>query len=152
MSREFKEKSLYKEIVVKNNNKKREFVPGTKIYKGISTVHPDNTSPSLYDLGIIKQDLLNHFHIRQGEKLSDPTFGCILWDLLFEPLTEQTRNLIVKNVNEIIDHEKRVSATGVRVEQYEHGLAVYCELTYLPYNISETLRFNFDKNAGYAYA
>ena len=106
MSREFKEKTLYKEIVVKNAEKRRKFNPGTKVYKGVSTVNPDNTSPVLYDLAIIKQDILNHFHIRQGEKLSDPKFGCILWDLLFEPLTDATKQLIIQNVNQIFDYEK----------------------------------------------
>ena len=149
-NREFKQKPLYKEIVVKGSERNREFYPGSKVYKGVSTVNPDNTSPVLYDLSIIKQDLLNHFHIRRGEKLSDPTFGCILWDLLFEPLTESVRNDIIQNVNEIIEHEPRVIANKILLDEYEHGLAIYCELTYLPYNISETMRINFDKNAGYA--
>jgi len=151
MSREFKEKSLYKEIILKSNNERKKFDPGTKVYKGVSTVNPDNTSPVLYDLSIIKQDLLNHFHIRQGEKLSDPTFGCILWDLLFDPLTDNTKQLIIENINQIIDHEPRVLADSIIVDEYENGLAIYATLTYLPYNISETMRVNFDKNAGYAF-
>jgi phage baseplate assembly protein W len=151
MSREFKEKSLYKEVVIKNNNKNRKFVPNTNVYKGVSTVNPDNTSPVLYDLSLIKQDLLNHFHIRQGEKLSDPTFGCVLWDLLFDPLTDATKQLIIENVNQIIDHEPRVLADSIIVDEYENGIAIYATLTYLPYNISETMRVNFDKNAGYAF-
>ena len=151
MSREFKEKSLYKEVVIKNNNKNRKFVPNTNVYKGVSTVNPDNTSPVLYDLSLIKQDLLNHFHIRQGEKLSDPTFGCILWDLLFDPLTDATKQLIIENVNQIIDHEPRVLADSIIVDEYENGIAIYATLTYLPYNISETMRVNFDRNAGYAF-
>lgn len=152
MSREFKEKTLYKEIVVKNAEKRRKFDPGTKVYKGVSTVNPDNTSPVLYDLAIIKQDILNHFHIRQGEKLSDPRFGCILWDLLFEPLTDATKQLIIQNVNQIFDYEPRVIANSIIVDEYENGIAIYATLTYLPYNISETMRIEFDKNAGYAFA
>lgn len=151
MSREFKEKSLYKEVVIKSNNKRRKFAPNTNVYKGVSTVNPDNTSPVLYDLSLIKQDLLNHFHIRQGEKLSDPTFGCILWDLLFDPLTDATKQLIIENVNQIIDHEPRVLADSIIVDEYENGIAIYATLTYLPYNISETMRVNFDKNSGYAF-
>jgi len=129
MSREFKEKSLYKEIILKSNNERKKFDPGTKVYKGVSTVNPDNTSPVLYDLSIIKQDLLNHFHIRQGEKLSDPTFGCILWDLLFDPLTDNTKQLIIENINQIIDHEPRVLADSIIVDEYENGLAIYATLT-----------------------
>jgi len=150
MSREFRTKKLYKEIVVTGPKYSDVFDPGTIVYKGTSTVNPDNKSPILYDISLIKQDLLNHFHIRQGEKLSDPTFGCILWDLLFEPLTERVRSLIIDNVNDIINSEPRVYANSITVEEYEHGIAIYCELTYLPYNISEKMRFNFDKNSGLA--
>lgn len=150
MARDFKEKPLYKEVTIANNNKTSKFDPGTLVYKGTSTVNPDNTSPVLHDLAIIKQDLLNHFHIRQGEKLSDPNFGCILWDLLFEPLTEQIKRLIIDNVNTIIASEPRVYANQITVDEYEHGIAIYCELTYLPWNISETMRLDFDKNAGFA--
>ena len=151
-NREFKEKRLYKEIVVKNNTARREFQPGTKVYKGVSTVDIDSTSPVLFDLAIIKQDLLNHFHIRQGEKLSDPSFGCILWDLLFDPLTEDTRTRIISNVNHIIDSEPRVIAENILIDEYENGITIYCELTYLPYNISETMQLNFDKNSTLAMA
>ena len=148
MSREFKEKSLYKEVIVKSETKKAVFDPGRVVYRGTSTVNPDNASPTLYDLAIIKQDLLNHFHIRQGEKLSDPSFGCILWDLLFEPYTDIVRQLITENVNAIIAAEPRVVANQITVEEYENGIALYCEITYLPYNISEKMRMNFDKKAG----
>ena len=41
------------------------------------------------------------------------------------------------------------SADKILIDEYEHGIALYCELTYLPYNISETMRINFDKNAGF---
>ena len=152
MSSDLKEKPLYKEIVVKNNLKKTVFDPGTLVYKGTSTVNRDSTSPLLYDLALIKQDLLNHFYIRQGEKLSDPTFGCILWDLLFDPLTEQTKQLIIENVNRIIASEPRVYADRIIVEEYESGIAIYCQLTYLPFNISEKMRMNFDKNSTLSYA
>jgi len=149
-SREFKQKPLYKEITVNKNRQDKAYHPGTTVYKGVSTVDPDGTSSVLHDLAIIKQDLLNHFHIKRGEKLSDPMFGCILWDLLFEPLTDTVKEQIIDNVNEIIDYEPRVNAENILLDEYEHGLAIYCELTYLPYNISETMRINFDKNAGYA--
>jgi len=118
-------------------------------YRGLSTVNPDNTSYTLYDIGLIKQDLLNHFHIRQGEKLENPEFGTIIWDVLFEPMTETLKNAIVTNVTDIINADPRVNAQRVIVDQYESGIQIECELTYLPYNISEQLKFSFDQNAGF---
>ena len=35
-------------------------------------------------------------HIRKGEKLENPEFGTIIWDCLFEPLTEDLRETIAQ--------------------------------------------------------
>lgn len=145
----YKESALYKEIVVKSKNKARRFIDGTKVYKGISSVNVENTTINLYDLSLIKQDIINHFHIRQGEKLSDPTFGTIIWDLLFEPLTPSLRNLIIENVNDIIQSDPRVKVDSVIIDEYESGIQIECNLIYLPYNIRESMQLNFDKNAGF---
>ena len=103
----------------------------------------------LYDLALIKQDILNHFHIRQGEKLSDPEFGTIIWDVLFDPLTEQLKESIVNNVTTIVNYDPRVQVTNVAIDQYESGLQIEIDLSYLPYNISENLKLQFDQNAGF---
>ena len=103
----------------------------------------------LYDLALIKQDILNHFHIRQGEKLSDPEFGTIIWDVLFDPLTEQLKESIVENVTKIVNYDPRVQVTNVAIDQYESGLQIEIDLSYLPYNISENLKLQFDQNAGF---
>ena len=103
----------------------------------------------LYDLALIKQDILNHFHIRQGEKLSDPEFGTIIWDVLFDPLTEQLKEAIVNNVTAIVNYDPRVQVTNVAIDQYESGLQIEIDLSYLPYNISENLKLQFDQNAGF---
>ena len=126
----------------------RATVPGSKTYKGFSSVSGDSKSYSLYDLSLIKQDIINHFHIRQGERLENPTFGTIIWDVLFEPLTEDLKQLIVKNVEQIINYDPRVNANNVIVTTYESGLQIECTLTYLPYNIQESLQFKFDQANG----
>ena len=97
----------------------------------------------------LKQDILNHFHIRQGEKLSDPEFGTIIWDVLFDPLTEQLKEAIVENVTTVINYDPRVQVTNVSIDQYESGLQIEIDLSYLAYNISENLRLQFDQNAGF---
>lgn len=143
-----KEKGLYKQITVPGN-KAQNTVPGSRAYRGLSTVNPDNSSYTLYDIALIKQDIINHFHIRQGEKLSDPEFGTIIWDVLFEPLTDPIKNAIVENVTKICNYDPRAQVTGIIVDSYESGIQVECTLTYLPYNISETMQLKFDENAGF---
>ena len=140
--------NLYKDITIKNTNKTQRFKPGSKTYRGVSTID-SATNSQLYDLALIKQDIINHFHIKQGEKLSDPTFGTILWDILFEPLTPQLRNLIIDNVNRIIRSDPRVKMASVIVDEYESGIQVECDLIYLPYNIQDKIRLAFDRKAGF---
>ncbi len=138
---------LYEKITVKGKTPANE-IPLPRTYRGFSTISADSESYTLYDLALIKQDIINHFHIRQGEKLSDPEFGTIIWDMLFEPLTEDLKELILKNVEDIINYDPRVRADEVVVTSYESGLQIECSVTYLPYNVSETLQFRFDQANG----
>lgn len=119
-----------------------------KMYKGFSTVNTSTENFTLYDFELIKQDLLNHFYVRQGERLMNPRFGTIIWDLLFEPLTEELKELILQNVNQIINFDPRVQASNVLVTSYDTGIQIEVTLTYLPYNLSERLTLQFDQANG----
>ena len=139
--------NLYKEVSIKAKKETKPPV-AQRSYRGFSTVNPESSTFQLFDLALIKQDLINHFNIRQGEKLSDPTFGCIIWDALFEPLTVDLRDAIKANVTNIVNIDPRTAATDVKVTEFEHGLQIECTLTYLQYNISENLQLKFDKEVG----
>ena len=140
------EKRLYATTVIPGASSSAAEVPSSRIYRGMSTVGNPFNGFSLFDIDLIKQDIINHFHIRQGEKLSDPSFGCIIWDLLFDPLTPDLKDAIAKNVSEIVNYDPRVNADNITVSEYGQGIQVECELTYLPHNISESLRFRFDQD------
>tara|TARA_B100001057_G_scaffold134068_1_gene133502 strand:+ start:2052 stop:2486 length:435 start_codon:yes stop_codon:yes gene_type:complete len=140
---------LYKQIKITPKKEKKNPIR-SKTYRGFSTVNPENSSFQQYDIALIKQNLLNHLHIRQGEKLSDPTFGCIIWEALYEPLTTRLKEAITANVTNIVNYDPRTRASGVQVSEFESGLQVECTLTYLDYNISEQLKMQFDKNVGLA--
>ena len=137
---------LYDKIVLSPNQRRDLISP--KTYKGFSTVSRDTENFALYDFQLIQQDLLNHFHVRQGERLMNPSFGTIIWDLLFEPLTEQLKDLITQNVNTIINYDPRITTNEVTVTQYESGIQIECVLTYLPYNIQQSMQFRFDQANG----
>jgi phage baseplate assembly protein W len=144
------EKNLYKQISVKSTRAKDNIASSVPTYKGFSTVNSENSSPALYDIALIKQDIINHFHIRQGEKLSDPEFGTIIWDIIFEPLTEDTINAIIQNISRIVNYDPRVKVNKIDVKQpYEHAIRIDCELVYLSYSIVEKLQFTFDEKAGF---
>ena len=139
-------RELYKQIRVPSNQEPPSPVQ-SRAYRGLSTVNPGNKSNVLYDIALIKQDIINHFHIRQGEKLGDPEFGTIIWDAIYEPLTDQLKEVIADNVTKIVNSDPRVTVESINLESYESGLIIDCVLTYLPYNISESMRLKFDEDA-----
>ena len=141
------EKKLYKEITVQSNQKPR-VNPTQRAYRGLSTVNPDNTSFKLFDIALIKQDIINLFHIRKGEKLEDPNFGTIIWDILYDPLTDEVEQALKNNTQEIIDSDPRIRATAIVITPFESGIQIEVELEYIKYNISERLKLTFDQNNG----
>jgi phage baseplate assembly protein W len=144
------EKSLYKQVSVKTSkNADKVTTERSPTYRGFSTVDPNASTHVLYDIALIKQDLINHFHIRQGEKLSDPEFGTIIWDILFEPLTDEVKSAIVENVSRIVNYDPRVEVNQITVDSYESGILIECELVYLPYSIAEKMQLKFDESAGF---
>ena len=136
----------YNNPQIGSNNTTKPFLPRT--YKGFSTVNTNSINGSLYDLALIKQDLINQFHIRKGEKLENPEFGTIIWDMLFEPLTEQVKSLIVNDVTVIVNSDPRIKSIQTIVTQVQQGLQIELTLVYVPYNIQETMQFMFDQKNG----
>jgi phage baseplate assembly protein W len=118
---------------------------GSFTYKGFSSKE-NKSNFKLYDIDLVKQDLINHFHIKKGEKLENPNFGTVIWDLLFEPMTEEVRTLIAKDVEEIINFDPRVAVQTVNVDSTDQGIQITAELLYLPFNVSERMTFDFDRS------
>jgi phage baseplate assembly protein W len=119
-----------------------------QFYKGFSSLSPETHNYKLHDIALIKQDLINHFYVRQGERLMNPEYGCVIWNLLFEPLTPEVQNLILTNVNQIFNSEPRVQAGNIVITPYDSGLQIECTLTYVLYNLQEKLQLSFDQANG----
>lgn len=117
-----------------------------QVFKGFSS-RSENTNYRLYDFNLIKQDLINRLSVRKGERLENPEFGTIIYDVLFEPLTEDVKEAILEDITANLNADPRLRATDINVTQSDHGIAIECALTYVPYNITEKLRFSFDDNA-----
>lgn len=98
------------------------------------------------DIDLVKKDILNHFHIRKGEKLENPDFGTVIWDILFEPFTDDVKKLVIKDVEAIINYDPRISVNTVAVDSTDQGIRIEADITYIPFNITEKMRFNFDRN------
>lgn len=112
-------------------------------YRGFSTIEQVKKF-KLTDLELVKQNLFNHFNIRKGEKLMQPNFGSVIWSMMFEPLNEETKNLIQADVKKVVGYDPRTRVSNVIITQFDHGVQLDIEMEYLPTNQSDTLRLSFD--------
>jgi phage baseplate assembly protein W len=103
------------------------------------------------DFELAVEDLLNHFNIRLGEKLMNPKFGCVVWDMLFENFTDEVRILVMDNIGEIVDAEPRLNLNDISVEEYDQGLQVNLELEYIETSMATNLSVFFDQNSDKIY-
>jgi phage baseplate assembly protein W len=117
---------------------------GTFTYKGFSSKESAKNF-KLYDIDLVKQDLLNHFYIRKGEKLENPAFGTVIWDMLFEQFTEDVKNIIAKDVEDIINYDPRIAVNEVQIDSTDQGIRIQADVVYIPFNVNERMTFNFDK-------
>lgn len=113
-------------------------------YRGFNS-QESATNYKLYDIDLVKQDIMNHFHIRKGEKLENPDFGTVIWDMLFEPFTEDVKRIISKDVEDIINYDPRIAVNAVTVDSTEQGIRIQADLVYIQFNINERMTFDFDK-------
>jgi phage baseplate assembly protein W len=114
------------------------------IYRGFST-RLNAKKYRLTDFELAKQDMLNHFEIRKGEKLMNPTFGSIIWDMLFEPLTEDTKQIITTDITRIVSYDPRLAVQQVAVTEQDNGFLIAIDLAYIPTDQTETIALNFDR-------
>ena len=113
---------------------------------GYTTINQPYTSKSLSGLDLAKQDLLNHFKIRKGEKWSNPDFGCDLELYVFEPLDQATQDAIEEEVYNVVSYDPRfeVNNSDISVNHDTHSVTVNVKLTYLPTTTATELQIKFD--------
>jgi phage baseplate assembly protein W len=119
----------------------------SQFYRGFSTI--DNLSNvKIYDSLLVKQDLINHFNTKKGERLMNPEFGTIIWDLLYDPLTEALKQDIEADVRTILNSDPRINPIAVSIDEKDFGILIEVSMTYSANDESDTMRFAFDKDAG----
>ena len=136
---------LYNQTVVAKNKASIGDKGGTFTYKGFNSKETKKNF-KMYDLDLVKQDLINHFYIRKGEKLENPEFGTIIWDMIFEQFTEDVKEMIAKDVETIINYDPRIIVNEVAIDSTDQGIRIEASITYLPFNVNEHMSFTFDRD------
>lgn len=115
-------------------------------YTGFSTV--DRVKKfRLNDFELVKQDLINHFSIKKGQKLMNPNFGTIIWSMMFEPMTEDVKSVIIADVKRIVSYDPRLKVESVLIDTFDEGIQVQIDLVFLPGNFASSLKLSFNSNS-----
>ena len=115
-------------------------------YRGFSTAQHAKKY-TLTDFELAKQDLINYFNIRKGQKLMQPGFGTIIWDMLFEPLDESTQQFISQDITRIVSYDPRLRVGQVAITQQETGFLIQITLSYVLNDQSAQIELNFNRNS-----
>lgn len=112
------------------------------IYIGFSTIGQSKKF-TLSDFDLIIRDILNNFNIRKGEKLMNPDYGSIIWNLLFENFTEDVKSAMVKDIQIIAGNDPRVSLSNIVVTQFDKGIQLSITLTFVATNQTTNMLLSF---------
>ena len=116
------------------------------VFKGFSS-RAENQNFKVYDFECAKQDLINRLSIRKGERVENPDFGTIIYDSLFEPLTPVLKEQILQDITDNLNADPRIATEEIVLQEADKGIAIECSIRYVPLDITERLRFDFDENA-----
>lgn len=115
-------------------------------YSGFSTFNRTRKF-KVTDFDLVKQDLINHFYIRKGEKLMNPNFGSIIWNLLFDPFTPSVKDTIITDIKTIVNYDPRLSVDELSVTEYQYGIQIILNLRYVITNQLAVMTLNFDRDS-----
>lgn len=117
-----------------------------KVYKSFSTYNDKRTSAGkLYDIEVVKQDILSMVHTRKGDYPMDLNRGFIIHDFLFSPsLNDTETNLIEEDARAQLGEDPRFSILGVNVFSDDTAsIILYLSLRVLPFNSEINLTIDF---------
>ena len=117
------------------------------LYRGYSSFEFESTgSFKINDVELIKLDLLNHIFTRRGERVAMPNFGTIVPDLVFEPLDEETTDLLESELRLVFEYDPRVELLSLDIITNEDSNAVTaaCRIQCIELNTVEMMNLNIE--------
>ena len=99
----------------------------------------------LYDLDLVKEDLMNWFSTRRGELDWAPDYGSIVPELLFELKNDTNKQALEDDVRRGIATEPRLTLTDLVITEQEYGYTVEIQANYLEQNPPIQFTIDFDE-------
>jgi phage baseplate assembly protein W len=118
------------------------------IYRGFSSVNELSQKKFvLTGYELVKQDLLNSFNTRKGSRVMQPQEGCIVWELMYEPLTEEVKQAMLENLIFIISQDPRLQLVDITlIDQPDtNSITVELAVNTVAGDQTEVMRILFDE-------
>jgi phage baseplate assembly protein W len=112
-------------------------------FVGFNTVNQPNPPYSLTNIELVKRDINNQFATPMGSRVMLPDFGTRIFELLFDPFDEQTKNAIIEDAVNVVQSEPRVQLVNIDVFQEDQTLTVALTLLFKPESITDNLFVTF---------
>ena len=78
----------------------------------------------------------------------NPDFGCIIWDLLMEPMTDRVKELLVDDITKICNFDPRAVPTEITLNDYPSGYVVELTIQIRDTDQSSSMKMIFDQKLG----
>jgi phage baseplate assembly protein W len=115
------------------------------LFTGFSTKNKNAINHLLFDKDLVIEDLMNHIMTRKGERVMLPTYGSIIHEMLFEPLTDETTELIEEDLTGIINDDPRCNFVSIDITDSDHTISAKLRLDILPENETVELSIDLDR-------
>lgn len=112
-------------------------------FVGFNTVDQPNPPYSLTNIDLVKRDLYNHFGTSLGSRVMLPGFGTKIYEYLFDPFDELTKNKIIEDAVRVVQSEPRVQLVSIDVYQQDQALTVAMVLLFQPEAVTDNLFVSF---------
>jgi phage baseplate assembly protein W len=118
------------------------------LYRGFSTTDHLRKPANgflLTNQQLINQDLYNHIYTLPGERVMLPDFGTRIPQLAFEPLDEQTLNIVEVDLRKVFNYDPRVRLISLAVQALpdNNTIVAWADLQYIQLGVTETLKLEF---------
>ena len=115
------------------------------LYRGFSTNARDGVNTKIFDAELVRQDLLNEFNTRLGERAGRPQFGSLIHDLLFDLGDPRTESLVQADIVRIINNDPRIEPLEVQVttDLDKHEITAEVTVRLVEFDMNDAFRVTF---------
>jgi len=120
----------------------------TTIYKGFSTKNYEDSGGSLglYDIQLIKENIMRHLFTVPGERIMLRNFGTRLRLMTFEQNDMDVKEAVRDDMLKVFANEPRVEVLSIDILSSEDDNTLIClaKLRYLPFNVVDETRLEIN--------